>query len=123
MPKYDRPNNQENSRREPRHAKGQARHITSIAALLTAAPTLRKMASQAIEKQTLIDWVRSQLAEELRPHACSAEIKAETLLVTADSATWSTRLRYAMATLQPEISTQWPRVTTCLVRVRPSRRS
>jgi hypothetical protein len=123
MPKNDRPNNQLGSQREPRHAKAQARHITSIAVLLTATPTLRKMATQAVEKQALIDWIRGQLAEELRPHACGAEFKAETLIVTADTAAWSTRLRYAMAALQPEVSAQWPKVTTCQVRVRPSRRS
>jgi hypothetical protein len=121
MPKNDRPNNQRISQREPRHAKAQARHITSIAALLTATPTLRKMAAQAVEKQALIDWIRAQLTDELRPHASGAQLKADTLIVVADTAAWSTRLRYAMGALQAEVTTRWPHVISCQVRVRPLR--
>jgi predicted nucleic acid-binding Zn ribbon protein len=123
MLKYVKPNNQAARPHEPRHTKAKARHVTSIGELLTIAPVLRQRAELARGKQSLLDWLKGRLGTELAIHALAAEMKADTLIVAADTAAWSTRLRYAMAALQPQVSAQWPKITACQVRVRPSRRS
>ena len=68
-----------------------------------------------------MDWLKSRLPEELRAHASSAAVRGEVLQVTADSAAWSTRLRYVLVAMQAEIATHWPEIRSCQVRVRPAR--
>ena len=68
-----------------------------------------------------MEWLVGQLPEELRPHASSAAVRGGVLLVTADSAAWSTRLRYVLVAMQEQIEQRWPEVQSCQVRVRPLR--
>jgi hypothetical protein len=122
MPKYPNSDNRVDRQREPRHAVTRARHVTSIGDLLTAVPALRHRATNAVIKQELIEWLRKRLEDELAPHAKAAEQQGGTLIVSADSAAWSTRLRYAINALLPEIEKCWPAIKRCQVRVQPSRR-
>jgi hypothetical protein len=82
---------------------------------------LRQRAKEAVEKQSVMEWLVRALPEELRAHASSAAVRGGVLLVTADSAAWSTRLRYVLVAMRSEIEQHWPEVKSCQVRVRPKR--
>jgi hypothetical protein len=117
MPKNTRPYNQENSQRELRHTKSGARHLTSIGESLARLPLLRQRAAQAVEKQTVIDWLRLNLPAELAAHVAGAELQAGVLVVRGDAAAWSERLRYALAALGPDLTKRWPEVQQCEVKL------
>src|SRR5258706_7313329 len=121
MPKYASPDNRGVAQRDPRHTRGRGAHVTSIAQLLTASPALRQRAKEAFEKQTVIAWLQSQLAADFRPHVSAAELRGGVLVVTADSAAWSARLRYVLLPMLPVIEKRWPEISACQVRVRPAR--
>ena len=63
------------------------------------------------------DWLRAALAPPLAGHIVSAVPKSPELVVFADSAAWATRLRYALAALQPDIRARDAAISRMTVRV------
>jgi hypothetical protein len=98
--------------RAPAKSAGQA-----LDALLQRRPLLAARAAQAAEKNTLIDAIRALLPVELAAHALAASQQQTQLLVTADGAVWSGRLRYALAAALPELQRTWPSITSIRLRV------
>ncbi len=85
--------------------------------LLQRQPALAARAGQEQEKQRLTENVRAALPPELAPHVRSASLQRTELLITADGAVWSGRLRYALAAALPELQRQWPEIGRITLRV------
>jgi hypothetical protein len=68
-----------------------------------------------------MEWLGTHLPAELRAHTSAAALRNGVLVVTADAAAWSTRLRYVLVAMRAEIEQHWPEVRSCQVRVRPKR--
>jgi hypothetical protein len=76
----------------------------------------------ALQRQSQIDW-RKWLGSKL-PAALAARItgvveRAENLIIFAESAAWSARLRYAIVELDEEIRRANPAILSVSVRVLP----
>lgn len=85
--------------------------------LLQRQPALAARAGQQEEKQRLTETVRAALPPELAPHMRSASLERTELLITADGAVWSGRLRYALAAILPELQQKWPEIGRITLRV------
>jgi hypothetical protein len=89
----------------------------SITQLLDARPTLRRLASALPLQQSWADWLASVVPAELSLHIVSVVPKDGELVVFADSAVWGTRLRYALASVQTQITARDPSVRHIRLRV------
>jgi hypothetical protein len=87
--------------------------------LLQRQPGLAARAIQAAENNALIDVLRALLPADLAAHALAAQQQRSQLLVTADSAAWSGRLRYAITAALPELQRRWPAISDVRLRVGP----
>lgn len=94
-------------------------HIAGIKDLLAK----QGLAAEARRRQQAIgalqSWVGQLLPAELEPHLRGAELRAGKLLVYADSAAWSSRIRYALTGLLSELRARDPSINEVRVRVRP----
>ena len=75
------------------------------------------------DQQEWIDWLRAALPEELRGSIVNVVRRGNELAVLAVSAAWSTRVRYAVAALAPEIRARAPVIVKVTVRVAPAGQS
>lgn len=91
----------------------------ALDSLLQRRPGLVAKAAQATENDALIEALRTLLPVELAPRALSARQQRSELLVTAASAAWSGRLRYALTALLPELQRRWPDISRVRLRVGP----
>ncbi len=98
--------------RAPARSVGQA-----LDNLLQRQPGLAARAIQATENNALIDVLRTLLPADLAAHALAAQQQRGHLLVTADSAAWSGRLRYALAAVLPQLQQRWPDISVVRLRV------
>jgi len=64
-------------------------------------------------------WLQAQLPAELRAAAVNVIPKGRELVVMSRSAAWSTRLRYALAAVEPQIRARSPGIAKLTVRVAP----
>ena len=121
MPNKIRPDKHLAGRRDRNRAvrpRAQPRSVgQALDILLQRQPGLAARAIQATENNTLIDTLRALLPADLAPHAMAAQQQRSQLLVTADSAAWSGRLRYAVAAALPEIQRRWPDISIVKLRV------
>jgi hypothetical protein len=74
-------------------------------------------------QQDWVEWLAAALPEELRGAIVNAVQKGNELTVLAVSAGWSTRVRYALAALEPEIKARTPVIAKVTVRVSPTGQS
>lgn len=70
-----------------------------------------------------LGWLSAALPAELRTALVSAVQHDRVLVVTAASAAWAARLRFALATLEPQWRAQQPDIVKITVRVTPSGRA
>jgi hypothetical protein len=89
----------------------------SINELLSNQPGLRRISASIPLQQSWVDWLRGAVAAELAGHIVSAVPKNGELVVFADSAAWGTRLRYALAAMQPDIAERDAALARISVRV------
>jgi hypothetical protein len=89
-------------------------------------PVLTGLASRIPGQRAWSEWLRQQLPPMLGAHLVNVVPKAldpaghnVELVVFADSAGWSARLRYALAALETEIRTHDAAVRRTRVRVSP----
>jgi hypothetical protein len=68
-------------------------------------------------QQSWADWLRGAVGIELAGHIVNALPKNAELVVFADSAVWGTRLRYALAAMQPDIAARDAALVRTTVRV------
>jgi len=74
-------------------------------------------------RQEWLDWLRAALPGELRASVVSVVPRGGELTVLAASASWGTRLRFALAALAPQLDARSGRAVTVKIRVAPSGRS
>ena len=71
-------------------------------------------------QQDWVEWFAAALPEELRGAIVNVVKKGNELTVLAVSAGWSTRVRYALAGLTPELKARAPDIVKITVRVSPT---
>ena len=89
----------------------------ALDSLLQRRPGLVAKAAQATENDALIEALRRLLPAELAARALAASQQRTELLVTAESAAWSGRLRYALTALLPQLQGLCPGVSRVRLRV------
>ena len=90
---------------------------SSINELLANRPILQRLAAAIPAQQSWTGWLREQLSPELAPHIINVVPKNGQLVVFADSAAWSARLRYALADIAAQISERDAAICRTQVRV------
>jgi hypothetical protein len=97
---------------------------SAINSLLRRGSLLRELAAQFPEQQSWTAWLREAVPPELAAHIVNVVPKALSdpsagteLVVFADSAAWSTRLRYTLAGLEERITSRDAAVRHTRVRV------
>jgi hypothetical protein len=73
--------------------------------------------------QDWLEWLRARLPPELAAAATGATAKGEELQVSARTAAWGSRLRYALAGLEPELAALGKGPQRITVKVSPTGRS
>jgi len=71
--------------------------------LARAVPVLTQVTEAASRGNYWRNWLAQHLTAELGQHVCGAAERDGALVVFADSAAWSARLRFALAELEPLI--------------------
>jgi Dna[CI] antecedent, DciA len=90
---------------------------TSINDLLLRRSAFQQLAARIPEQKSWSDWLRALVPAELAAHIVNVIPKGAELVVLADSAAWSARLRYALAALEPQITARDAAVQRTRVRV------
>jgi len=103
-----------------------SRTAESVKALLSrsshsALSTLGRVAEQRQTQRGWRDWLSSKLPAALATRVTGAVENAENLVIYAESAAWSARLRYAVAELDADIRRENPAIQSVSVRVMPKR--
>jgi hypothetical protein len=82
-------------------------------------PTLTRVSDQAARQTYWKQWLAQHLPVELTPRLSGVVEREDTLVIFAESAAWSARLRYVMQELEPEIKKVQPTIQHVNVRVMP----
>ena len=82
-------------------------------------PVLRHVTTQASRQNFWNGWLSTHLAPEIRPRVSGVTERDGTLVIFAETAAWSARLRYAILELEREIRTADPDLIDIEVRVLP----
>jgi hypothetical protein len=92
----------------------------SVKAVLgRSTPTLTRVSDQANRQAFWKQWLAQHLPSELTPRLSGVVERDDTLVIFAESAAWSARLRYVMQELQPQIKQAQPTIQQVSVRVMP----
>ena len=82
-------------------------------------PTLTRVSDQATRQAFWKQWLSQHLPSELTPKLSGVVERDNTLVIFAESAAWSARLRYVMQELDAEIKQAQPTIQQISVRVMP----
>ena len=82
-------------------------------------PTLTRVSEQASRQSFWKQWLAQHLPTELTPHLSGVVERDATLVIFAESAAWSARLRYVMQELEAQIKQAQPTIQQVSVRVMP----
>jgi len=82
-------------------------------------PTLTRVSDQAARQTFWKQWLAQHLPSELTPRLSGVVDRGDTLVIFAESAAWSARLRYVMQELDAEIKQAQPTIQQVSVRVMP----
>jgi len=82
-------------------------------------PTLMRVTAQASRQNFWSCWLSTHLPREIRPRVSGVTERDGTLVIFAETAAWSARLRYAILELEREIRAADPALTAIEVRVLP----
>jgi hypothetical protein len=82
-------------------------------------PTLRRVSDQAARQQFWRDWLDTHLPQEIRQKVTGVVERDGALVIFAESAAWSARLRYLVLEMEAAIRAAEPRLTGINVRVLP----
>ena len=94
-----------------------AHNVSSINQLLSTRSILRKLVDKIPVQQSWTDWLRATLAADFAAHIVNVLPKNDELVVFADSAAWSARLRYALVAISAAISARDGAIRRTRVRV------
>jgi len=78
-----------------------------------------RVTAQAARASFWSEWLSQHLPVELRGRLSGVVERDGTLVIFAESAAWSARLRYAVQELEPEIHAAAAGLSAIAVRVRP----
>lgn len=84
-------------------------------------PALRQLTAQAARQNFWNEWLAQHLPEELRTRVSGVSERDGTLVVFAESAAWSARLRFALLEREATLRTADPAIEHVAVRVLPRR--
>ncbi|TLY89357.1 MAG: DUF721 domain-containing protein [Gammaproteobacteria bacterium] len=87
--------------------------------LRRSAPALTRVTDQAARAAFWSEWLCHHLPTELGARVCGVVERDGTLVISAASAAWCARLRYALQELDPQIRAAAPQLTAIAVRVQP----
>jgi hypothetical protein len=88
--------------------------------LARASPALTRVSDQASRRRYWIQWLAQHLPADLTLRVTGVVEREDTLIVFAESAAWSARLRYLLQELEPRIKQARPAIQRVDVRVMPS---
>ena len=80
---------------------------------------LARLAGEAQQQEDWSEWLTARLAPELAPRISGIHERDGILVVFAESAAWSARLRFALEELQSALRHEHPRISGTEVRVLP----
>jgi len=96
------------------------RRVDSVKEVLSrASPTLTRVSEQAGRQDFWKQWLAQHLPAELTARLSGVVERENTLIIFAESAAWSARLRYVMQDLQARIQQAQPVIQQVSVRVMP----
>jgi predicted nucleic acid-binding Zn ribbon protein len=84
-------------------------------------PTLTRLTGEAAQQEEWSAWLEAHLPPEIAARLSGVHERDGVLVVFAESAAWSARLRFALQELEPALRQGHPRVTATQVRVLPRR--
>jgi hypothetical protein len=87
--------------------------------LARAVPALTHITQQAARQNFWDHWLTVHLPVELRRRISGVTERNGTLVIFAENAAWSARLRYAVLELEPDMRTANPGLDRIQVRVLP----
>jgi hypothetical protein len=87
--------------------------------LARRAPALMRVTTQAARANFWGAWLSEHLPPEIRARVSGVVERDRTLVIFAESAAWSARLRFAVQELEPRILGAASGITGVAVRVRP----
>ena len=94
--------------------------VDSVKQLLARrAPILTRITDQAARQHFWSRWLSDHLPAEIYPRISGVSARAGVLVVFAETAAWSARLRYVILELEPDIRAEDPTLTAIEVRVLP----
>ena len=82
-------------------------------------PALTQITQQAARQSFWNDWLSQHLPAEISPRISGVTERDGALVIFAENAAWSARLRYAVLELEPDIRAASPELTDIIVRVLP----
>jgi hypothetical protein len=82
-------------------------------------PTLARLTGEAAQQAEWSQWLTQHLGAEIGPRISGIHERHGILVVFAESAAWSARLRFALVELEPALRQAYPRITALEVRVLP----
>jgi hypothetical protein len=82
-------------------------------------PTLTRVSDQAARQTFWKQWLAQHVPSALIPRLSGVVERDNTLVIFAESAAWSARLRYVIQELEPQIREAQPTIQQVSVRVMP----
>ena len=120
MPKKGRRDKRGNSRnRHPGTAANTSQPDSVKAVLARLSPMLTRVTDQAARQAAWRQWLTAHLPEDLVGRLSGIVERDSTLVLFAESAAWSARLRYAMQDMEPALRAAHPEIVEIKVRVMP----
>jgi len=120
MPNKLRRNKRGGSRNLATNVSKPFRTPDSVKAVLgRASPALTRVSDQVSRQNYWKNWLTEHLPTDLTTRLSGVVERDGTLVIFAESAAWSTRLRYLMQELQPLIKQAQPTIQHVSVRVMP----
>ena len=86
-------------------------------------PSLTRVTDQAARQDFWNGWLSDHLPAQLRTRISGVAEQDGQLVIFAESAAWSARLRYALQELQPQMRAAVPALVAFAVRVHPRGRA
>ena len=120
MPKMTRRNKRDGSRNRRINGSRPSNQTDSVKDLLAKlTPTLKRVSDQAARQSFWQDWLTTHLPLEIRQKVTGVVERDGALVIFAESAAWSARLRYLVLEMEATIRAAAPRITEINVRVLP----
>ena len=120
MPKKgarDKRGGSRNSLRRPAEIRTQPDSVKAL--LARVSPALTRVTDQAARQGAWRSWLAAHLPEDLATRVSGIVEREGTLVLFAESAAWSARLRYAIQEIEAPLRAAHPDITGIKVRVLP----